>query len=116
MLFCAPTPSPMQGEFLRVVELQHAAATRHEDDSDMVDAFVACGGGADRGGAVSRDALVRIIKVDFGLTFDIERLLDEQEAAGSSGGNGCGERGRALDFASFKALLLRNPSGARRPS
>ena len=97
-----------------MLELQHAAAARREDDCDMVDAFVACGGGADRSGAVAREALVRIVKVDFGLTFDIERLLDEQEAA--TGGGGGGEAGQALDFASFKALLSRNPTAARRPS
>lgn len=41
-----------------------------------VDAFVACGGNADKSGVVKRDTLVRIIKVDFGLTIDIEALID----------------------------------------
>ena len=110
-------PALPQGEFLRVIELQQARA-RHDDDGDMVDAFVACGGRPDRSGVVQRETLVRIIKVDFGLTFDIERLLDEQDGGGGGGGGGDG----ALDFAAFKALLLaRAPGGsaggaARRPS
>jgi calmodulin len=39
-----------------------------------VDAYVACGGNADRSGVVSRDTLVRIIKEDFGLTINIEEV------------------------------------------
>jgi hypothetical protein len=43
----APTAAPSrrraQGEFLRVIELQHAARARGDDDGDMIDAFVVCG-------------------------------------------------------------------------
>lgn len=35
--------------------------------NDMIDAFVACGGKADKEGHVKRETLVRIIKQDFGL-------------------------------------------------
>ena len=37
-----------------------------------VDAFVACGGSADKEGHVKRETLIKIIKHDFGLTIDIE--------------------------------------------
>lgn len=37
-----------------------------------VDAFVACGGKPDKSGFVRKDTLVKIIKVDFGLTINIE--------------------------------------------
>lgn len=39
-------------------------------------AFVACGGNADKSGHVHRDTLIKIIKHDFGLTVDIEKLIE----------------------------------------
>lgn len=60
-----------------------------------VDAFVACGGNADKSGHVTREDLVRIIKSDFGLTIDIEELLDQLDTDGS------GE----VDYDEFKQLL-----------
>jgi hypothetical protein len=39
-----------------------------------VDAFVACGGSADKTGHVARRVLVKIIKEDFGLQIDIEQV------------------------------------------
>jgi calmodulin len=38
----------------------------------VVDAFVACGGKPDKSGFVRKDTLIKIIKVDFGLTINIE--------------------------------------------
>lgn len=59
-----------------------------------VDAFVACGGNADKSGVVKRDTLVRIIKVDFGLTIDIEALIDALVSCTDAGaGWGAGVRG-----------------------
>lgn len=54
----------------------HLAPPAHVSSRAAVDAFVACGGKADKTGHVSRENLVRIIKVDFGLTIDIEELID----------------------------------------
>ena len=45
----------------------------------VVDAFVACGGNSDRSGNVERDRLVKIVKEDFGLTIDIQSLIDKFE-------------------------------------
>ena len=42
-----------------------------------VDAFVACGGTADKTGIVKRELLIKIVKVDFGLTIDIEVMTRE---------------------------------------
>ncbi len=60
-----------------------------------VDAFIACGGNADKSGCVERATLVRIIKVDFGLTIDIEELIDAVDTDGS------GE----IEYGEFKDLL-----------
>lgn len=60
-----------------------------------VDAFVACGGNRDKSGHVQRDVLVKIIKDDFGLTIDINKLIDDIDTDGS------GE----IEFGEFKALL-----------
>ena len=40
------------GEFLKVVESQKNRAENLDDENDMVDAFVACGGQADKSGHV----------------------------------------------------------------
>jgi len=42
------------GEFLKVVESQKNRAENLDDENDMVDAFVACGGQADKSGHVKR--------------------------------------------------------------
>ena len=55
-------------EFLKVIENQKERAENFDDESDMIDAFVACGGMQDKSGCVRRETLVRIIKHDFGLT------------------------------------------------
>ncbi|RHY97665.1 hypothetical protein DYB37_011023 [Aphanomyces astaci] len=81
-------------EFLQVIDNQKDRAALYNDESDMstnkqtasssikcdricdvVDAFVACGGKPDKSGVVKRDTLVKIIKIDFGLTINIEVRL-----------------------------------------
>ena len=71
------------------------AASRHPAPPRPVDAFVACGGNADKSGCVERSTLVRIIKQDFGLTIDIEELIDAVDTDGS------GE----IEYGEFKDLL-----------
>jgi Ca2+-binding EF-hand superfamily protein len=71
------------GEFLKVVESQKKRAENLDDENDMIDAFVACGGQADKSGHVKRDTLVKIIKHDFGLTIDIEDLINKIDSDGS---------------------------------
>ncbi|CAM9595282.1 unnamed protein product [Ectocarpus sp. 8 AP-2014] len=82
-------------EFLKVIENQKTRAQNFDDETDMIDAFVACGGRMDKTGHVKRGALVKIIKVDFGLTINIEDLINKIDADGS------GE----IEFPEFKALL-----------
>jgi len=38
------------GEFIRVIEKQKERASKFSDESDMIDAFVACGGNGDKSG------------------------------------------------------------------
>ena len=61
----------------------------------MIDAFVACGGKRDKSGYVRRETLIKIIKVDFGLTIDIEELINKIDNDGSG----------QIDFEEFKILL-----------
>lgn len=82
-------------EFLKVIENQKERAENFDDESDMIDAFVACGGLADKSGNVKRDTLIKIIKQDFGLTIDIEDLINKVDTDGS------GE----IEFDEFKILL-----------
>jgi calmodulin len=43
------------------------------------DAFVACGGNSDCTGNIEREALIKIVKEDFGLTIDIQSLIEKFE-------------------------------------
>ena len=60
-----------------------------------VAAYVACGGNADKTGHVDRDVISRIIKVDFGLDIDIDKMMDFVDHDGS------GE----MEFGEFEQLL-----------
>jgi Ca2+-binding EF-hand superfamily protein len=82
-------------EFLTVIENQKERAENFDDESDMIDAFVACGGDPDKGGHVTRATLIKIVKHDFGLTIDIEDLINKVDSDGS------GE----IEFEEFKLLL-----------
>ncbi|KAF0714062.1 Aste57867_4076 [Aphanomyces stellatus] len=82
-------------EFLRVIETQKLRAMEYDDESDFIDAFVACGGGPEKQGHVERRVLVQLIKKDFGLPIDIDKMLDELDTDGS------GE----IEYDEFKALL-----------
>jgi Ca2+-binding EF-hand superfamily protein len=66
-----------------------------DDESDMIDAFIACGGNPDKGGHVKKETLVKITKHDFGLTIDIEELINKIDTDGS------GE----IEYGEFKTLL-----------
>ena len=70
-------------EFLKVIDSQKAKLASDHDESDMIDAFVAMGGGADRSGNIEAEKLRRTIKA-FELTIDIERLIKEVFVAISS--------------------------------
>ena len=63
-------------EFLRVIENQKEQAVKATDDSDLLDAFVALGGRADKGGQIETGKLIRIF-TEFELTVDIEKLIEE---------------------------------------
>ncbi|GMF17742.1 unnamed protein product [Phytophthora fragariaefolia] len=64
-------------------------------DGILVDAFVACGGKPDKSGFVRKETLVKIIKGDFGLTINIEEMINKLDVDGS------GE----IEFDEFKAIL-----------
>lgn len=61
----------------------------------LSDAFVACGGAQDKSEFVRRETLIKIIKEDFGLTIDIEELINKIDQDNS------GE----IEFDEFKQLL-----------
>ena len=87
-------------EFLQVMARRKLDAS-NEDDSDILDAWVAVGGdapsvsGGAPGGFVDTKNLVKIVKGDFGLTIDIEELLKEIDLDGSG----------TIDFEEFRQLL-----------
>ena len=82
-------------QFLTIISTQKERCDNMDDGSDLAAAFVACGGGADRGGCVDANVLIKIIKEDFGLSVDMEALIREVDADGS------GE----IEFEEFQELL-----------
>ena len=48
-----------------------------------VAAYVACGGNQDKTGHVDRSTITRIIKEDFGLDIEINKLMDAVDVDGS---------------------------------
>ena len=77
-------------EFLKVIENQKERAENFDDENDMIDAFVACGGNRTRAATCGRRRLcdVKIIKHDFGLTICCahRRQADQQDRHGSVSG------------------------------
>jgi Ca2+-binding EF-hand superfamily protein len=69
-------------EFLKVIEAQKEASAAQNDESDLIDAFVAMGGLTDKSGHVEAEKLRRTIKA-FELTVDIDRLIEETDTDGS---------------------------------
>ena len=79
----------------RIMEREMAKALANNDDSELLDAYVAMGGDEDGGGCVDADKLIYTIKQEFGMTIDIEKLIEEIDEDGS------GE----IEFDEFRALL-----------
>ena len=78
----------------RIVE-REIQRLKGSDESELLDAYVAMGGEIDGGGCVDAKKLIDTIKQEFGMTIDIEKLIEEIDEDGS------GE----IEFDEFKALL-----------
>ena len=72
------------------------------DETELLDAYVAMGGETDGGGCVDATKLIKTIKEDFEMTIDIEKLIEEIDEDGS------GE----IEFDEFKALLAAEGAAA----
>eukprot|EP00501_MAST-03F_sp_TOSAG23-6_P002027 GSMAST32.ASY1.ANO1.2115.1 assembled CDS len=82
-------------EFLTVIKMQKSRASNVDDESDILDAFVALGGESDKSGHVNSETLVKIIKHDFGLTINIEQLIDAIDTDNSG----------LIEYDEFKLLM-----------
>lgn len=80
--------------FRRVVENKRLEE-QGSSKAELMDAFIAMGGEEDGEGSIDADKLIQIIKHDFQMTIDIEKLILEIDEDGS------GE----IEFDEFKALL-----------
>ena len=65
------------------------------DESELMDAFVAMGGCEDGSGSVDADILIEIIKNQFAMSIDIEGLIKEIDV----------DRSGQIEFDEFKELL-----------
>jgi len=85
-------------QFLRAVQRQkRAEQSRTYKEADLVGAFTAVGGNADKSGRVSLVNLQKILKDDFGLTLKFEELIDELDSDDKD-----------MDFAQFASLFGSN--------
>jgi calmodulin len=68
---------------------------RPASDAAIVEAFVALGGNKDRSGQVSTDLLRHVVRDEFALPIDIDRLIQEADLDG----------GGFIDFDEFSVML-----------
>lgn len=86
-------------EFLRVYE-KHQTMKEANDEQDLstyyiVDAFVAMGGCPDKSGCIDTDKLIHVVRHQFEMTIDIERLIESIDQ----------DQSHSIDFEEFKSLL-----------
>lgn len=92
---------PSQNGFIEVAAFKNYMVHKEierllgNDETELLDAYVAMGGEADGGGCVDANKLIQTIKDEFQMTIDIEKLIEEIDEDGS------GE----IEFDEFKALL-----------
>ena len=70
--------------------------------AELLEAFTAMGGEEDGDGCIDAEKLIQVIKYEFGMTIDIEALIEEIDEDGS------GE----IEFDEFKALLQSSQGAA----
>ena len=56
---------------------QQKVSNREKGEGDVLDAFMAMGGKADKTGKIDASRLIDVIKTDFEMTIDIEKLIGE---------------------------------------
>jgi calmodulin len=81
--------------FLRLIEMLKKRVAHMDNQKDMIDAWQACGGSSSKVGQVDKDALMKIIQTDFGLTVDIDEFIKQID----KNHNGI------VEFEEFKSLL-----------
>lgn len=87
-------------KFSDFLQIYHQMKYAHleEDDQDLVDAFVAIGGQEDKSGSINAELLIKILKEEFQMTINIEKLIHEVDTDGSG----------QIEFKEFKELLKSN--------
>ena len=83
-----------ENQFMTIIE-EIRRKQNKSNEADTLLAYVAMGGDADRGGFVDANKLINIIKNDFEMTIDIEKLIQEIDEDGSG----------AIEYGEFNALL-----------
>lgn len=59
---------------MKVIEQQKERANAYDEENDMIDAFVACGGNQDKTGHVERSTLVRNVIFSANCVHDMNNL------------------------------------------
>ncbi|EAS05296.1 dynein 18 kDa light chain (macronuclear) [Tetrahymena thermophila SB210] len=81
-------------DFMRAIAYYKMLEKESEND-DTLEAFVAMGGSVDKSGNVDTAKLIQIVRDEFNMTIDIERLIHEIDH----------DKSGKISFDEFKALL-----------
>ena len=79
----------------RSINFQKEQAAKDDGAREVVFAFTACGGNADKSGFVKTDRVVHVVKEMFKLHFDIKGLMDSLDDE---------EEGQ-IDFEKFRSIF-----------
>lgn len=78
-----------------IIDWKHRFSSSKLDDETCLQAFVACGGLPNGDGHVEVNKLVEIVKNQFEMTININRLIDDLDTDGSG----------VIEYYEFKSLL-----------
>lgn len=82
-------------EFVHAIQINKAMSEKNSSEQETLDAFVALGGQADKGGKVPTDRL-RAVIAEFELTLNVEKFIADVDKDASG----------YLDYEEFKLLLV----------
>ncbi|KRX00133.1 hypothetical protein PPERSA_10632 [Pseudocohnilembus persalinus] len=81
-------------DFIRAIAY-HKLIENEKEEMDTLEAYVSLGGDASKEGEIGTEQLVKIIKDEFNMTIDIERLINEIDT----------DKSGKISYMEFKTLL-----------
>jgi Ca2+-binding EF-hand superfamily protein len=83
-------------EFLRAFEKQRGGSLSHEEENDILHAFVALGGNHDTSGFLNNSQMISTVRDKFGLAIRVEKLIEELDT----------DKDGRINFTEFRNLFV----------